>query len=475
MTEIREATREELLERLTNHRTLSGVPREELEWLVAHGEIAHYSPGDIIVRTGEPADGLNIVLSGHFGILVDRGLGPRKVLEWRAGDLAGLLPYSRMTGVPGDTIVEEATETLRIKREHFRELTRECPEVTAKCVHVMLDRARIFKSSDLHDEKMMSLGRLAAGLAHELNNPASAAARSAKLLESNLAEADQASRDIGAANLSEGQLQMIMDVRNICLRAPQPLTDSPLERADREDEIADWLEAHGADTGSATTLADTAVTIDSLDKLAATLPEAALGRVLRWIAVGCTLRSVSSDIANATSRVHTLVSAIKKFTYMDRAAAVELMDVGQGLADTLPMLRAKARSKSIEITIEVQPDLPHVRGFGGELNQVWMNLIDNALDAAPESGHVQVSAVRELAWVVVRVIDDGPGIPPEIRDRIFDAFFTTKPVGQGTGLGLEIARHLVDQHGGFIKLDTHPGRTEFRVSLPVPSGDGQPQ
>ena len=355
---------------------------------------------------------------------------------------------------------------LIVDRAHFPELTRDCPAVTATLVHVMVDRARTFTSSDLQDEKMASLGRIAAGLAHELNNPAAAAARSARLLTDVLADAEGASRALAVAGLTGAQLAAIDRTRSSCASAtPSALT--PMERADREESLASWLDTHKANPETAAALVDTAVTVDSLEALASAVGGSDLDAAVRWIAACCSVRMLASEIEKATSRIHDLVGAVKRFSYMDRSQAPEAVDLAQGLRDSVALLVHKARAKSIGIAVEVEPNLPRVRAIGSDLNQVWTNLLDNALDAAPEAGHVQVTAARRLAFVLVRIVDDGPGVPAEIRERIFDPFFTTKPVGQGTGLGLEITRRLVRRNAGDIEVDSRPGRTEFCVTLPV--------
>ncbi|HEY5618867.1 MAG TPA: ATP-binding protein [Vicinamibacterales bacterium] len=456
---------EELLIRLAQHRTIGAAPHDELAWLVAHGYVHHFEQGEL-VRKGEPIQSLWVFLSGHFAFYLDRGLGPRKVAEWREGDVSGLLPYSRLTTSIGQGVVLEPSDVFMVDREHLPALIRECPVVTETLVHIMLDRSREFTSSALQDEKMASLGRVAAGLAHELNNPASAAARSAKLLSQTLTEAENTSRAIGAARFTEAQFEAIDRVRLGCVSAaPSALT--PIERADREEALAAWLEGHHADPEAAVTLVDTGTTVDALETLAAAVQGEGLDAAVRWIAAGCTIRTLASDIEKAASRVHDLVSAVKRFTFMDRQQSPEPIDLNQGLRDSVALLLHKARRRSVGVTIDVDDNLPPVRAIGSDLNQVWTNLIDNAIDAAPDSGHVEITARRELSFVVVRVVDDGPGIPADIRDRIFDPFFTTKPVGQGTGLGLEIARRLVLRNQGDIDVESRPGRTEFRVSLPV--------
>jgi signal transduction histidine kinase len=212
-------------------------------------------------------------------------------------------------------------------------------------------------------------------------------------------------------------------------------------------------------------LAETPLTVEQLDQLAGTLGEA-LGLALRSLVARYRARSLAAEVESAAKRIHELVAAIKGFTYMDQSRVPKPVAIGKGLADTLAVLGAKARGKSVAVSLHVAEDLPLVDGLGGELNQVWQNLIANAIDAVPESGHIEVTAVGEPKWVVVRVVDDGPGIPAGIVERIFDPFFTTKPVGSGTGLGLDIARRIVREHEGQLEVESRPGRTEFRVRLP---------
>jgi signal transduction histidine kinase len=314
---------------------------------------------------------------------------------------------------------------------------------------------------------MLSLGRLAAGLAHELNNPASAVVRSAEALTTRLTESQHAFRALGAARLTGPETALIDRVIDACVVDFGALTASAIERADREDTFSDWLAAHGADTRAASVLAESAMTIGELDELAAHLDAATLGETVGALAAGCATRKLATEIERAASRIHGLVAAVKGFTYMDQAATPKPVDVARGLSDTLTVLHHKARTKSASVTLDAAPDIPRIQGFGGELNQVWANLVENALDAVPEGGRVVVRASVEGDSVVVRVIDNGPGIPPAIRDRIFDPFFTTKPVGSGTGLGLDIVRRLVAHHDGEIDVVSEPGRTEFAVTLPA--------
>ena len=457
----------ELLARLTAFPSLAAIPEPELRWVIRASTFTTYKTGDVIADPTQPMDQLWILLEGRVAIFVDRGAGPRRAMEWGPGAVTGLLPYSRMNTPPGTSRVLKPITVLRMPRTALPGLIRECPNFTAMTVHIMLDRARSFNAADLHDEKMVSLGRLSAGLAHELNNPASAAASDARMLGTEILAAEAAARALGGAGLTPEQIAAVERVRDACLGSYSGPPLSAADRLNREEEITSWLDARGADPEYTAQLSETPVSIESLDLLERTLPPDALDLTLRWIATGCTVRALAKDIEKSAKRIHDLVSSVKRFSYMDRSLAMGPVDLAQGLADTVAVLRSKAREKSLQVDLDVERGLPALSGNGGELNQVWLNLIDNALAASPEGGTVQVQARREPDWIIVRVVDQGPGVPQTIKDRIFEPFFTTKPPGQGTGQGLDIARRLVRQHGGEIDVRSEPGRTEFSVRLPL--------
>ncbi len=457
----------DLIDRLAEHKTLGAAPREELAWLAAHGAQRKLGAGEVLSHKGMQVEGLYVVLSGHVSLSVDRGSGPQKMIEWRTGDVSGVLPYSRLMSPPGDAIAQEPTEILALDRKHLRALTHECFEITSILVRTMLDRARLFTSTDLHNEKMISLGKLSAGLAHELNNPASAIERSASLLEDRLEDTEKATRALGAAKLSDAQLAAVDAILASCLSTRTQVVLSCLEQSDREEAIYDWLAAHQLDTANAAMLADTEVTFEALDQLGAVVSGSALNAVLRWAAAGCAARRLASGIQGAAMRISGLVMAIKGFTNMDQAMVAQSVDLGVSLQNTVAVLQSRAREKSVEVSVELQRGLPHVCGFAAELNQIWGNVMENALDAVPLGGRVEVLASRENQRVIIRIVDNGPGIPPQDLARVFDPFFTTKPIGHGTGLGLDIARRLVRHNDGIIDVDSRPGHTEFRISLPI--------
>jgi signal transduction histidine kinase len=381
--------------------------------------------------------------------------------------VTGLLPYSRMGMAPGDSMTQEPTDVLAIPGDDLPALIRECYQVTSILVHVMVDRARVFNSSQLQDEKMISLGKMSARLAHELNNPVSAIERNAALLDERLDEAEHSARALGAAHLDAAHRSAVEAIRACCLGSPVQGVLSPLAQAEREENVADWLVQHGVDAAVALPLAETNVTIEALDRLAATVDGDSVEVIVRWAAAGCSVHQLASDIRDAATRISALVSAVKGFTHMDQDFAPEPVDLRTSLGNTVTVLNAKARGKSAAITVSVPADLPKARGFIGELNQIWANLIDNALDAIPKGGRVDVAAERSHGGVVVRVVDNGPGIPAELLDHLFEPFFTTKAVGQGTGLGLEIVQRLVKHNDANIEIESAPGRTEFRVTLPI--------
>lgn len=457
----------DLVERLARHKTLGSAPREELEWLVAHGTLRRLEAGTLLAQRGNPVTAMNVILSGRVALFVDRGAGPHKMVEWREGDVTGMLPYSRLVKPPGDAIVQESMEYLSVARDQLQEMTRECFEITTILVHIMLDRARLFNASELQDEKMISLGKLSAGLAHELNNPASAIERCVSQFMDRLDDAENSKRALERARLSEEQLAAVDAIRESCRGKKTSVVRSPLEQVDREEAICCWLADHRLETATAPMLADSEVSFDALNSLAAVVPGPMLNDVLRWAAADCALRKLGSEIQGSSARISCLVTAVKGFTCMDRAMVAGRVNLRTGLSDSVTVLNSKATEKSVTVALDLKDGLPEVCGFAAELNQIWGILIDNALDAAPKGGRVDVGAGQEGQHVVVRVIDNGPGISAEVRSRIFDPFFTTKAMGQGTGLGLDIARRLVRHNDGAIDFESEPGRTEFCVSLPV--------
>jgi signal transduction histidine kinase len=463
-----------VIERLAALPKLNSIPRNELEWLVAHGKEEVFKAGSVLAPKGKPIEWLYVVLYGHVAIRVDRGAGPRRVTEWKAGDVTGLLPYSRMMGPPGDNYLEEDTAVLSVHKTHFPEMIHRCPTFTAFTVHLMLDRARSFNVSDFQDDKMISLGKLAAGMAHEINNPASATVRGAKLLMEVLEDAHSAVRSLGEMALGKADLDALDRLHAACAARAQASASASIEHLEREDELADWLESHDGDSNYAATLAETAITVEDLDTIAKETTPEHFNAMLGWVLSEFALHSIAADIHVSATRIHKLVGAVKRFTYMDNLTSMGRVEVGPGLRETLRIVASKVKSKQAVVSLDVEAGLPAVRANGSELNQVWLNLVDNALDAINDGGHIEINAGLELDRVVVRVIDDGVGIPSEALPKIFDPFFTTKPPGHGIGLGLDISRRLIRTFEGDLSVKSVQGRTEFTVGLMV-ADDSNPK
>jgi signal transduction histidine kinase len=457
----------DLIQRLSSLPHMGEIPFEELEWLIEHGTLEVHPAGYVLGPMGELVVKLFVVISGIVAVRVDSGAGPKLVAEWHAGEVTGMLPYSRMKGPPGDNYCAEDSEFLSVGVEHFPEMAHQCPAFTAYTVHIMLDRARNFNTSALLDEKMVSLGKLSAGLAHELNNPASAMKRGADLLSRDLSQLDDASRAMSNQTITDQMFQAIDAVTPLSLTQPDQTKETMFARQEREDRLAGWLTAHSADPAHASALSDTAVTVEALDSLAEVMPAPVLDSVLRWFAARGETQLLANELAEAANRIYELVAAVKKFTYMDNLAAADFVHVETGLRETVRVLDSKVRTTGATIRVNTVPDLPTVRGTGSELNQVWFNLIDNALDAIEESGQIEVTVCQELDHIVIRVTDNGPGIDEQELERVFDPFYTTKPPGQGTGLGLDMSRRLIRRYRGDLHAKSRPGKTEFRVSLPV--------
>jgi signal transduction histidine kinase len=321
--------------------------------------------------------------------------------------------------------------------------------------------------------KLISLGIMAAGLAHELNNPAAAVGRSAQ-------EAREVFRESSARAVRLGELPMDSEQRAFVARLPEdaarraenaPELDS-LDRSDLEDEVALWLEDRGVEDAwdFAPTLVGANIDVGWLEELEGRLPADAVGDVVAWLAGELTGDELLSEIRQASARISELVGAVKSYSHMDKTSLKEA-DVRKGLESTLVLLGHKLKKGNVAVTREYAEDLPPVCAHGGELNQVWTNLLDNAIDAVEGEGRVGIKAEREGDRVLVEISDDGPGIPEEVRDRIFEPFFTTKAVGKGTGIGLDITyRVVVKELGGDIRVSSEPGDTRFEVRLPVAPG-----
>jgi len=464
-----------LIDRLSTHTALADLPRVELEWLASHGQLRSYETGELVLTTADEANDMIVQLSGRIVVYFGQAASRRHPMTSRAGSVTGLFPFSRLRHPPADVIVEEAAELVAIHRRLFPAMISDCPVLTESLVHKMLDRARQFSAASWQDEKVLSLGRLAAGLAHELNNPASAAASGAARLMRSLQDVGAAAHRVGLSSLSPDARAQVLTLIERCHASHGAVALSPIEHADRVERLSEWLEWHGADPDCAETLTDAGIELEHLDRLSSLVSGEGLSASVAWVTATAASTVVAADVERATRRIHGVVSAVRDFTHLDRAPDREQLNVARGLRDTVELLQTRARTQQTALQLSAPEDLPSVVGVVADLNQAWTCLIENALDAVQRGGSIQVCAAHADTVIVVTVTDDGPGIPEEIQSRVFDPFFTTKPVGAGSGLGLDIVRRVARNHGGEVEFISAPGRTEFRVRLPINRPDQAPR
>ena len=451
---------------------LAGLEEEHLEWLAATGQLFKYEPGEPVFHVGDPSDAMFVILEGAMDLMF--GIGGQMVPSFvqYAGEVTGLLPFSRMQTYSGSGRASAGgpLRILKIHKDRFGEMLSRMPVLGQRLVATMTDRVRDSMRSIQQREKMSALGTLAAGLAHELNNPAAAVRRHAEALETRLTGLTDLASDLCGLGLDGTALRALGALAESLRQRPAPTLDA-MSRSRSEDAVGEWLDSRGvADAWVlAGALVDAGVTDADLKSISGLVPDGAVSGAVRWIETLLDATRLARDIRAASGRISELVQSVKTYSHMDRAGDKELVDLRSGLDSTLVMLGHKIKSKNLRLERDYVDDLPKVQAMPGELNQVWTNLIDNAIDAAPDGGLIRIEASRDSATsAAVRVIDNGPGVPANIQTRIFEPFFTTKPVGQGTGMGLEIVeRIVVQQHGGKVELDSVPGRTVFTVRLPV--------
>ncbi|TGE20780.1 hypothetical protein E5K00_22640 [Hymenobacter aquaticus] len=442
------------------------LPPDTLAWLLAHGERREVADGEAVVQPGDVAEYMMAVLQGgiQFYSVLNGNREPRFRID--AGSVSGVLPYSRLRTISGYGLAVGPTVLYLLHRDLFPQLEQASPELVQRLVSLMSDRARDEARAQERDEKLRALGKLSAGLAHELNNPAAAIARGAEALRERAAAKPGLLVDLVRHCPSPAALQALTAL-SVPGQSPTGLL-SALACADREDEIADWLEAQGVPDGYrlAAGLMEAGLTLEQLRPVGAALPPAALPAAFAWLEGQLTMLRLIHDVQESGSRISTLVQNVKTYSHMDRGGDYAQLDVKAGLESTLNMLSYALRAKNIRLVRDYAPQLPAIHGQVSSLNQVWTNLLDNAIDVLPSGGEITLRTAVEGDFVRVFVIDNGPGIAPEVLPRIFEPFYTTKQAGEGTGLGLDIAQRIVRNHGGRLEVHSQPGRTEFCVWLP---------
>jgi signal transduction histidine kinase len=445
---------------------LSGLTDAEYEWLAVHGQQRYAAAGVILFREGEPATRMTIVLKGEIHVRRERG-ATETLFIGRSGQITGVLPYSRMKSYGGLSYATTETWALEIERSLFPDLLAAIPSMAQISVGILLDRVREVTRIEQQTEKLAALGKLAANLAHELNNPASAAQRAAGGLLEELRVYGHEKYKLGSLCIDEEKLSKIWawqkSAGDVARRRE---ADGTINVAREEDSISAWLAAHGIENAwkIAPELAEAGLCANYLEPLANLLEPAATTVVLSQFASSLRAERMTEAMINSTARIFDLIKAIKDYSYMDQAPIQEI-DIPKGLENTLSMLQS--RFGSVEVKREYEPGLPCISAYASELNQVWTALIENALDAIQDQGQIVLKAKVSGDLLLVEVWDNGPGIPKEIQDRIFEPFFTTKPPGRGLGLGLDVVMRIVRKHRGFVQLQSAPGATCFQVRLPL--------
>lgn len=456
------------VEELQGIKIFADLPQEDLRWLASVMHALDIQTDEVLVRRGDEALYMVALLSGEMR----SDLGNGRTFIGRAGQITGMLPFSRLKVFPGTGRATQPTRVAGLHKDLFPEMMQRIPVLQSRLVGVLADRVREATAADQQREKMAALGKLSAGLAHELNNPASAARRAADELRKSLSSVRTASLKLDKEGLPQESRIFLAELE--CNRrqlADGEALDS-LERNDREEEISAWLSKRSVEApwSLASTLVDLGCTLETLEDVERHVPRKFLTNVLIRLTAAFTISRLADQIENSTGRISELVRAVKEYSYMDRAAEQDI-DIHEGLENTLIMLHHKLKN-GMTVVREYDRTIPRVQARGSELNQIWTNLIVNAVDATQGKGTITIRTIRDHNCARVEVEDDGPGIPEEIKTHIFDPFFTTKPVGEGTGLGLDIVYRIVRNHGGDISFTSRPGQTCFVIRIPFGPGFG---
>ncbi len=444
-----------------------GITDDEFRWLLDNSRQVHLDKGEYFVREHDPDPKFYIMLDGELQVsrifnreMTVLGTTPRGII---GGEL------SILNDTPSEVTAQAIIPStlLLFEPEAFRAIFSACPVVGRRILRIATERMSGLAARVTQQEKMAALGKLSAGLAHELNNPASAARRSAQALREALPALQADTIRLASSRLDLGHCDLLLTLgHDLIERVTNPVTLDALERADREDQVGTWLDEIGVERAFeiAPILVKAGVTGDELASLCEAVGQDAAPYVLGWLGHVAATYELLDSVEQTTRRMSDLVGAIKDYTYMDRAPAQDDVDLHRGLDTTLKVLNHKL--KRIQVIRDYDPDLPKVSGSGSSLNQVWTNLIDNAIDAMKGEGLLHVITRRENQYAMVEIRDSGPGIPPEVMPHIFEPFFTTKEVGSGTGLGLDIVYRIIRQHSATIEVQSRPGETRFIVRLP---------
>ncbi len=425
--------------------------------------------GETLFKQGEPANQLLLILEGSMVIQAVKGGKEVGHFVIGSGSISGMLPRSRMTEWSGTARASEPSRWLYVHCDRFDKLLERAPALDPILAGALADRIRWSTRNEQQQDKLTALGKLSAGLAHELNNPAAALKRTSQALRERLDQMPDRVHLLAQYDLAPSQLAFACAISQTI---DGHCRLSPMERSEREDGLVDWLEKKGVDDPFelAETFVEAGIDTVELDKFVLHLPPESVGDVLRWVETSVAADLMLRDITAAASRISDLVSSVKSYSHMDQAPVHEPTDLHDGLDSTLTMMGYQLRNGNVTVERDYADDLPRVSAVGGQINQVWTNLIDNAIDAMGGGGTltIQTRPDTHRGGVCVEIRDTGEGMDEETRSHVFEPFFTTKGVGEGTGLGLDVVRRIVESgHGGTIEVESAPGRTVFRVRLPL--------
>jgi signal transduction histidine kinase len=448
-----------------------GLPNEQLDWFLEHATEFHLEPGEVYVRAGDPADKMMVLIEGELLIRLDPP--DEGIFLSRAGAVTGALPYSRMTSFPGTGRATKPSRGLVFPKSSFDDLLSHMPELGRRLVGTMVDRTREVTRAEQQRDRLAALGKLSAGLAHELNNPAAAVRRTAERLRTVVADFRSSVSQLEGIHLTETERTAIEAFESGCC-SQEPERDV-LKASQLQDDIEVMLREHGIADGwqYASTLVESGALAQPLRTMLDAVRSEVASPALKRVSAMVELNDLLDELEDSTSKISDLVKAIKEYSYMDQAP-VQDVDVVKGLEATLTILGHKLKN-GITVKRNYHPTPLLVNSYGSELNQVWTNIIDNAIDAMHGKGELRIKTYLDDGSAVVVIGDNGPGIPPEVQAHIFEPFFTTKGVGEGTGLGLDTVMRIIRKHQGAIDVVSVPGDTRFRISLPGVQGHAENQ
>jgi signal transduction histidine kinase len=451
---------------------LSDLPGDQLQWLADRVEYDEYEDGDLMSKKGDPIVMMWFIPEGRFDLYLE--VNGQQVYHYNfqndsvTGGVGGLLPYSRLEVMPGYAYAVGKSKRYSLHKKYFKELEQLNPVFVQRLIGYMTERSKTFATLQLQHEKVGALGKLAAGIAHELNNPAAAINRISSELTERLNENYALTKKLVHYNIREQQLQSITDMVREKEGADKRKL-SALQRMQKEDEFNDWLEESGlgGDNLAGDTFTEAGFTIQDLENIKNDSGKDAFVEVLHWIENLLGSGKALKDLQEASSRISVLVDAIKSHVHMDQTNELQPTDIHNDIENTLTLLGYRLREKNIIVKKIFCENLPGVPAYVGELNQVWTNIIDNAIFALSQNGELTIETTFDSQYLNVKIIDNGCGIAPENLSRIFDPFFTTKKMGEGTGIGLDTVNRIIKHHNGEIKVDSKPGRTEFVICIPL--------